>query len=47
MGTVVNDPVHVEVQVVECGDGAGGDQLGGKRVPLGDPSEEFRNTCKG
>lgn len=44
MGTVVNDPVHVEVEVVECRDGVRGDELRGEGVPLGDPSEEFRDT---
>jgi hypothetical protein len=47
VGTVVNDPVHVEVEVVESRDRVRGDELGREGVPLGDPSEELRDTCSG
>jgi hypothetical protein len=43
--TVVNDPVHVEIEIVERRDGVRGDELGCEGVPLGNPSEEFRDTC--
>ena len=45
MGTIVNDSIHVEVKIVERRDGIRGDKLGCKRIPLRDPSEEFRDTC--
>lgn len=43
----MNDPVHVEVEVVESRDRVRGNELGREGVPLGDPSEEFGDTCNG
>lgn len=42
VGAVVDDAVHVEVEVVEFRDALVIDQLETQRVALGDPSEELR-----
>lgn len=44
MGAVVDDAVHVEVEVIELGNAVLGDQLRNGRIALREPSEEFRDT---
>lgn len=44
MRAVVNDAIHVEVEIVECGYAVGRDELGREGIPLGDPAEEFGDT---
>ena len=40
----MDDSVHVQIQVVECGNRVWRNELGCERVPLRDPSEEFGDT---
>ena len=44
MGAVVDNAVHVEVEVIELGNAILSDQLRDSRVALGEPSEEFGDT---
>ena len=44
MGAVVNNAVHVEVEVIELGNAVLSDQLRDSRITLREPSEEFRDT---
>jgi hypothetical protein len=43
----VDDSVHIEVQVVECGNRGWGNELGSEGIPLRDPAEKLRDTCAG
>ena len=45
VGAVVNDTVHVEVEVIELGNAVFGDELGYGRIPLREPAEELGDTC--
>jgi hypothetical protein len=44
VGAVVDNAVHVEVEVVELGNAVLGDQLRDRRIALREPSEELGNT---
>lgn len=44
MGAVVNNAVHVEIEVIELGNAVLGNQLRDSRVALREPSEEFGDT---
>ena len=44
MGAVVDDAVHVEVEVIELRNAVLGDQLRNGRIALREPSEEFGDT---
>ena len=44
VGAVVNNAVHIKVEVVELGNAVLSDELRDRRVALGEPSEELGNT---
>jgi hypothetical protein len=44
VGAVVDDAVHVEVEVIELGNAVLGDQLRDSRIALREPPEELGDT---
>jgi hypothetical protein len=45
VSAVVNDTVHVQVEIVKLGDAVLGDELGNGGIALREPAEEFGDTC--
>ena len=46
MGAVVDNAVHVEVEIIELGNAVLGDQLRDSRIALREPSEELGDTWR-